>query len=150
MPDLDKAKLKESVAYLRAAVAKIQELGIPATPDNYSIWYDYYSGRKPSLKKVVDKRLKNGGAYNAEFSKRVYAQFFLSDPDPERELSNVRAAIRDLIDSLAKELSDIDNSMGDYTQALDVCSDELKQTPEINELNSIVDKLLAETQKCRT
>ena len=140
-------EIKASVKCLRAAVAKIQSLGISATPENYSIWYDYYSGRKPSLTAMVDKRLENGGVFNKEFSRRVYSQFFLTDP--ERELSEVRSAIRNLIDALVKELSEIDANMSCYERTLEECNEGLSKDPEVETLSAIVHRLIEETQKCR-
>lgn len=147
MEHMDEEAIKASVKYLRSAVSKIQELAVPATPDNYSIWYDYYSGRNPSLSKMVDTYLNNGGEYTPEFSRQVYARFFLADA--ERELIEIKSAIRALIDSLIQELTDIDSGMGGYSESLAHASAQLAEQNGIDVLGDLVEKLILETNRQR-
>lgn len=140
-------QIKESIKFLRSAVAKIQELSIPANPQNYSIWYEYFAGNKPKLNEMVDKRLQNGGDYNSEFSLRVYNQFFLNDP--EKELRSVRMAIRAMIDQLVSELDNTGTGLKKYGEKLEDCEDVLNNDPDISALKMIVDTLVVETRRCR-
>lgn len=147
MQHMDEEAIKASVKYLRSAVSKIQELAVAATPENYSIWYDYYSGRNPSLAKMVDAYMDGGGDYNPEFSRQVYARFFLGDA--ERELIEVKSAIRALIDSLIEELVDIDAGMTKYSDMLADTSKQLAAPSDIGVLSDLVEKLIRETNRQR-
>lgn len=139
--------IKHSVRLLRSTVSQIQSLGIPASPENYSIWFNYYAESKPALNSMIDKRLENGGNFNAEFSYRVFSQFFMTDP--EKELKSVRSAIRAMIAKLSAELGDIDKGMNEYGIALEDCAKELEKAPEVKTLDEIVQRLISETKKCR-
>lgn len=42
-----------SAKILRHAVPKMSELDIPVTPDNYSVWYEYFLGINLDLKELL-------------------------------------------------------------------------------------------------
>ncbi|KZY30900.1 MULTISPECIES: GGDEF domain-containing protein [unclassified Oleiphilus] len=141
-------ELSESVKWLRLAVAKINELSIPATPEVYSVWYEYYADRKLDLKKAIDKRISKGGDFSASTCEHLFNEYFVEIP--EQKLSEMRQAIRALITLLQSELSELNSGMESYSAALYSCADDLTHDPEVNSLQSIIQVLLAETKKCRS
>jgi len=146
--ELQSLKLKQSVEWLRKAVSKIKELNIPATPENYSLWYDYFSGRKPDLTIALDKHLKRKAPFDAEVNSVLYERFFGWGAD--HQLTDIRNAIRSLIELLYGHLSELDQGMEGYEQVLKSCEERLQQDPDINTLNQLVSSLVSETQKSRT
>jgi len=147
LSELELSELQQSVEWLRKAVSKLKKLNIPATPENYSIWYDYFSGRKPDLTVALNKYLKEAIPFTAEANSVLYERFFGSGAD--HQLIEVRNAIRSLIELLHGHLNELDQGMGDYEKVLNSCEERLQQDPDINALNQLVGSLVSETQKCR-
>ena len=133
--------------YLRKAVAQIKMLGIPATPVNYSIWYAYFSGKKPELTQAIVDHSEQGFLFTVEFSRSLYEQFF--DSGAERQLIEIRDAINLLIKVLSEHLSELDHGLEDYEQVLKSCEARLQQDPDIDTLNQLVGSLVLETMNSR-
>jgi len=140
-------ELKQSVEWLRKAVSKIKALNIPATPENYSLWYDYFSGRKPDLTLALDKHLKEKLLFDSEVNSALYERFFGHGAD--HKLTEIRNAIRSLIGLLHGHLNELDQGMGDYEEVLKSYEEQLQQDPDIHALNKLVSNLVIETQKNR-
>ncbi len=49
---------------------------VPATPENYTIWYAYVAGSDPELVKALDVVISNRGAFTAERNAEIYERFF--------------------------------------------------------------------------
>ena len=54
----------------KQALRLMMDRKIPATPQNYLVWYTYVSGREPDLIRAIDKMIADGlsldGIENAE------------------------------------------------------------------------------------
>ena len=42
------------MASANAAIASIEKYAIPATPENYALWYEYHGGYSESLRATID------------------------------------------------------------------------------------------------
>ncbi len=139
--------LKKSVIWLRQAVSQISSLSIPANPENYSLWYDYFSGRKPALKKELDKRLAADAPFTEEVNYELYKRFFVEGP--AHQLKEVRNAIRSLIEQLSGQLGEITQGMNGYDQILGSCELKLQSDQDVETLNQLINTLLKETRHTR-
>jgi diguanylate cyclase len=146
--DRQKSELAESVKWLRLAVAKINELSIPATPEVYTIWYEYYAEQRHDLKNAIDQRLQRDEPFSASVCQQLFNEYFIAIP--EQKLQELRQAIRVLIDQLKLELNELNNGMESYSDVLENCEGDLQQAPEVDSLQSIIKVLLEETKKCRS
>jgi diguanylate cyclase len=140
--------ISESIKCLRLAVAKIQELMIPASPEVYSIWYEYYAGQKTDLIAAIDRRISRNGTVNHQFCQELFDQYFVEVP--EHKLKEIRQAIRSLIDLLKDELSVLNNDLSSFSSVLESAESNLAEDLEIQSLQSIVHSLIDETKKCRS
>jgi len=59
-----------------AALNFMERLEIPATPENYAVWYTYCAGSNPELTKALDILLSNGTAFTPERNAEVHERFF--------------------------------------------------------------------------
>ena len=140
-------KLKQSVVWLRQTVSQITALNIPANPENYSLWYDYFSGRKPALKDELDKRLKAKSPFTDDVNHELYFRFFVEGA--ERQLADIRNAIRSLIEQLGGQLGEITEGMDGYDQLLVSCEAQMEKDQDVEALNQMVNTLLKETRHTR-
>lgn len=143
-----RSELAESVKWLRLAVAKINELSIPATPEVYTIWYEYYADRRHDLKSAIDNKLIKKEAFSAEACQQLFNEFFIAIP--EQQLQELRQAIRALIGQLTLELNELNTGMESFTDVLEDCEENLNAKPEVDSLQAIIRVLLDETKKCRS
>ena len=69
-------KSKYSPAELAAhAFERLAEEGLAPTPENYSLWYNYYSGRLPDLNETIDLIVSLGKKFTRTRCEDLYARF---------------------------------------------------------------------------
>lgn len=146
--DAYQEEIRESIRWLKLAVTKIQQLAIAASPENYAIWYTYYSGGKPELKQALDRRLNNKQPFTPDVCRQFYSQYFVEGP--EQQLAQVRKAIRAMISKLSTEIVELNSGLSDYNAFLTGCEGELGKDPEVRNLNVIIQDLLSQTKDCRS
>jgi diguanylate cyclase len=62
-------------------VSKIKALNFSAAPENYSLWYAYFSGRKPELTAVLNEYLTGKIPFTPEVNSVLCERFFGSNAD---------------------------------------------------------------------
>ena len=66
----------EAEFYSQAALAWMKRLGIPPNPNNHILWYCYFAGRMPELKRTLDILQSNQQVFTTELSDELYDRFF--------------------------------------------------------------------------
>ena len=97
----DPPELAEDLAKL--AMTELSKRRIPANPNNFAVWYTYYSGAVPGLNRAIEILDKSGDDIDAASTTELYHRF-LSNADNSAEVNN--AADR-LSDQMASVLGDI-------------------------------------------
>lgn len=141
-------ELRESIRWLKLTVTKIQQLGIAANPENYAIWYTYYSGAKPELKQALDRRLNSKLPFTPELCHQFFSQYFVEGP--EQQLAQIRKALRTMISNLSAEINELDSGLSSYDAFLTGCELELGKDPEVGNLTVMIQNLLSQTKNCRS
>ena len=75
--------LNESYQYLRLALPLMTKLNVPATPENYMVWYRYVSGQDTSLSEAIDTLVKDGAPLSPEKNEELYRTFCRNEGDEE-------------------------------------------------------------------
>ena len=52
----------ESVAIVRTALPQMSKRGIPVTPPNFAVWYEYFARANPALGTEIDELIESGQA----------------------------------------------------------------------------------------
>lgn len=139
--------MEDAVKWLHNAVAKMQSLNVPPIPRNFTLWFEYYSGRQPGLSAELDRLQDAGRAFSADVNDDLYERFF--GVGCEEQLRELREAIRCLVDQLSAQLHDLSNDMEGYDQVLAECEMQLQRGPNIGTLQDLVATLLRETRLAR-
>ncbi len=53
--------LQKATEFAKAAMMRLEFLGLPPTPENFSLMYTYASGRLPEIKELMDDAVRRGG-----------------------------------------------------------------------------------------
>ena len=140
-PELDHARETAETALRHMAV-----LGIPATPENYAVWFAYAAGSDPHLRRTIDILMDNGQEFDDLRNAELHARFVL----PTYRTSAVDTVADDL-HAVAGQLSTTVGHAGDgvrrYGDALSNVSGALHQTDAGDiEMRSLVTGLMQETR----
>jgi diguanylate cyclase len=67
--------IDDSRQHLRLALERIGKYGLPTDPVNYSIWYEYASGKNEKLNAAIDHHLKSNGTFCEAISRQLFDQY---------------------------------------------------------------------------
>jgi diguanylate cyclase len=131
-------------AISEAAVATMVKYEIPATPANYTIWYEYHAGQSPSLQRTIDILFSNRAAFDQNTLQELYSTFFTS----EREIK----AVRETSVHALKTLQDIANMADFARQDADNFGDKLNGFASdlggaLDNLKELIENLVDESKK---
>ena len=140
----------------RKVIPFLSQKGIPLTPKNYRIWFEYFHGIMSDIKEILDDMLNRGIPFTTEKNEELYARFFERDiekEDVEKRLSEIAASedIRKRIeDSIVKTIKDIflsSESVGSYNEILHQHFRNMADVKNIDEIRFIVSSLIKETSE---
>jgi diguanylate cyclase len=127
---------------LRHAVPKMSGLDIPVTPDNYSVWYEYFLGVNLDLKRAIDHKIGSGEKFTEEVNSNLVKQFVLEN-SPE-VIENVHVKTQLVINNLLEKVSKINRGTAHVTEKLSSFNQDLKNTNDAEVLYQLVDALVDE------
>jgi len=137
--------LDQAAEYGNLALAKMKELGIPANPTNFTVWFSYFADRIPDLRRAVDILLGNDQEFTTERNDEIYSRFFTFEHES--------AGISDAAHKAEKELTRILEHLGmagegaaEYGKALVTFSGEMEGSPEPDNLRSVLTSALTATR----
>ena len=135
---------EQAAEYVRLALPLMAKHGVPAHPVNYSIWYEYVSGRNTELKQALDRLLDNGHPFTAEIQKTLYRRF-LAEGD-EAALEEMRNGIRRLLAESLAQLVESNGQATHFGRVLETYTSHLSKPVDLDEMRRIVNLLLTETK----
>ncbi len=127
------------------AMVQLGDLLIPATPNNYAIWYVYHSGRTPDLKRDVDTLIDSKEPITPERTSEIYDRYFGGATEGQT-LRNTGQGLEAAISKLVGFLSEAGAGTEEYGKALEHYSTQLVDTAGAEEARAIVTAILGETK----
>ena len=148
MPKEDKnneAPLEESAGYVRLALPLMSQYNIPITPRNYSVWYDYVSGKSTELREAIDSMIGEAEQFSDEINEMLY-QRFCSEVE-EGALTELRENLRQLLIDIFSEVANLTEQAGEYEAIVSKSVDKLSDDVSIQDIRSVVDEIIVESKK---
>ncbi len=136
--------LEQAAEYASSAIAMMAEKGIAAHPQNFTVWFHYYSNKYPDLKRTIDILLDNDQEFTEVLNLELYSKYFTSD----QEGVVLDDAARKIEEELVRVLGYIDDageSTADYGKVLETASGKMAGADEAG-LKSIIANALAATR----
>jgi diguanylate cyclase len=128
-----------------AVLTTLRRYEIPATPDNYALWYEYYAGHSPSLQRTIDVIISNNAGFDDSTLRDLHATFFSSVKEEQvlRDTSlRVQETLRDVIGIADRARADADQFGATLSG---IASADFGKN--IANLKELIEHLVRETQK---
>ena len=74
---------KPAAELLRLALPLLLQYGIPPTPRNYAVWYEYVAESNQPLRQAIDEIIGQGGEFNDDINADLYQTYLASDKEKE-------------------------------------------------------------------
>jgi diguanylate cyclase len=131
-----------------AALAHMKIVGVPPTPENYMLWFYYFEGSNPELKKVLEAERTAKSGISDHRSEMIYNRFFNSargEPDPGPMLewsSRLEQTASQILNSLAETGQDTRK----YGKTLGDFAGEIADSRDVGQIRGLVAELITETK----
>lgn len=130
-------------------LAALKQLGLPASPRNYEVWYQHAEGKNPALSRDIQKCLGSDGKITQTQADELY-EIHVTKSDLSRDVMDVVTRFeKELL-----ELTDLIESSGEsahgHGEKLQVLSSELRQSAdEYPRVATILEGVLTVTRSVR-
>lgn len=137
-------ELDSAAQILRLAVPQMSALDIPVTPENYTVWYEYFVGNNLELNRAIDGFLANSVSFTKDVNTSLYKNFILEQA-PE-VIENVQIETQILINSLLSKIIQLSQGTATFSGSLAEFGLQIQTQPDIKTLNRLVDGIVDEMQ----
>ncbi len=130
----------QALGFAKQALDKMNEIGVPANPHNFTIWFHYFSGTYPDLKRTLDILLGNQQAFTETRNSEIFQKFFTLDQesatlhDATTRMESELARVMSTLDGADEDLSNLNVSLRDF-------SDQIAKTDDKSEILALTTKM---------
>ncbi len=135
----------EASAYAEAALSLMQERGVPANPNNFTLWYGYFSGDFPDLKQALDILLSSSEPISEEVSAQIFRKF-CAHPLEAVPLHLIAEKMETEVATAVAALEQACRNAATYNQSLELATGQMAQIPNMSGLINLMTALLTQTR----
>jgi diguanylate cyclase len=132
-------------AFAKTALALMGGAGIPATPDNFELFYAYASGESPAITQVLGAILNSKRPITPELLSDLRLRC-LSAARVAQGMESLGGNMGSLIDDMLGKLENSARDTANYKNALSVATGELGNERSPADVRKLVDGLIAATR----
>jgi len=126
------------------AFERLKHDNLEPTPNNYAIYYYYFSGTNPGLKMAIDVLISHQGSLTQENCNELYTTHLGLDAE-FRVLQHTNTAIETEVNRVLEVIDKASAGTSQYNESLDAFSGELEHSPSLENIRSSVTKMKDET-----
>jgi diguanylate cyclase len=133
--------------FLRLALPLMSRHGVPVTPKNYAVWYEYVAGANSALQEEINRRMAEKEPFSEAANDDLY-QRFVSECDVAA-FSRVRAEMRQLLREVGAALASAGSDADRYGLCLNGTVSEIERAGSLEEIRNLLRTLVDETRAIR-
>ena len=150
---------EQAKEFARSALSLMIAKKIAANPNNFTVWFHYFSNKYPDLRRTLDILLSNDQEFTASRNAEIFEKFFTFDGertaiDGERTaFDGEKATISEAAGNIEMELVEVLKYLGlagdgaaEYGKVLEAFSGEIAEQKGEGELKSLVTSILSSTR----
>ena len=138
--------IKVAAQRAKEALSAMTEKDIPSTPQNYTVWYTYVSGREPDLKRAIDKMIGEGTEFSSFENAELFEKFFGFTKEGAR-IQEASEQIDNSVKEVSTFLSEAAEGTESFKSTLENSLDQISDAGSAEDLKGVVGALQAETSE---
>lgn len=127
------------------ALSLMEERGISPQPQNFTLWYAYFTGSNPDLKRALNMLLDQNIEFSVDRNAELYNQFCAKTEDPA-PLHLMAEQVETELEAVLGVLHEAGAGAKRYGKSLETASGELARSEHAGSMGQIVHRLLNETR----
>ncbi|MEN6475370.1 MAG: diguanylate cyclase [Syntrophaceae bacterium] len=136
--------LEQSSEYLRMAISHMGRFQIPYDPTNYSVWYEYVSGKNENLRVDIDTLLSESKCITPELITRLYEKYIAIDE--KMIMDKIRRELRAILVKILHHIADAEGQFKNFGDVIKRYSQDLKEDLDLESVARVVDGILSESK----
>ncbi len=140
--------LEETASIVRLVLPLMTKNGIPITPNNYTTWYYYVSGKNKELQEVIDSIISEKKPFSEKTNEMLYQRFFVSKY--ENTLNEIRENIQETLLVIVGELADVSGQTKKYESTALKSVDKLSENMSVRDIKAVLNEVIVATREVRT
>ncbi len=137
--------IQQAAEYAQTALSRLKKEKLAPTPDNFTLWYIYYSGQSPELTRAIDILVSNGQTLTEGRCYELY-QRFLSENSDEERIRRAGTRIQDTIKNVSGAVLNVKTATSQYGGTLDDINEKVNNVKNTDELKGILSSIMEDTQ----
>lgn len=135
---------EQSSEYLRLALDHMGRFNLPVDPANYSVWYEYVSGKNQQLKLVIDHALSKSKVITPELNMTLYDRYIANEH--KIIIKKIREELRKVLETILSQMVDAGGQLTRFGTMIQIYSHRLKDELDADGVRNIVEDILSETE----
>ncbi|MEE8393238.1 MAG: GGDEF domain-containing protein, partial [Rhodospirillales bacterium] len=136
--------LEQAGEYARLALSMMEKKGIATNPNNFTIWFHYYSGKYPDLRRTLDILIGNDQEFTEVRNLELHEKFFTIDQEGAA-LDNATQKIEQELSKVLSYLDDAGDSTAAYGKVLESTSGKMAKVDGTG-LKLVIESALSATR----
>ena len=137
--------LEQAAEYSGSAMMIMEEQEVPANPNNFTVWYNYFSGAFPDLKQALDILL-DGDLVFTEAQNTAFYRKFCSSPYEAIPAPLIAEKMEVELTAVLATLDRAGKSASDYGTTLETASGQLDGEQGAEDLKQLINRVLTQTR----
>jgi len=131
----------------KRALARIKEFGLQPTPENYELWFVYFSGADPELIKILDKAQKEcNGTLVDDICYEIF-QETLGGSREEKRVIQAGDKIQQTIEDVNTAVSSTKRNVREYSETLERANLGLREEKSKEEITELLADMMDDTRE---
>jgi diguanylate cyclase len=137
--------LEDAGEFAQLAIAMMDDQHISPHPNNFAVWYNYFAGTFPELKKALDVLLDNNDQVTENYITRAY-RTFCGSPYETLPLHIMAEKMAGELSTLLVTMKQAGTGAARYGKTLEVASGEIGREQHVDGVRDLIARLLLETR----
>jgi len=122
------------------AIRSMSQQSIPATPSNFSVWFDYAMGASPALRKTIDILIGNKRKFDAAINRELYLTYVSPQSGPAVQ-GDFPEQLRDVMTNATQFLT---TAIADNRTQIEALGEVSSQVRASDDPRAIIERLVTE------
>lgn len=137
MSFINEKEKEQTLRISHETLARISGEGLLPTPENYELWFSYYSRSSPEVVKVIDNLLESGQKITEYVCHEIY-QRFLSDLRNEEMVRRAGEQVQTTIKDMTDVVHGVRSATEDYSSSLGEVSTRITKAKSQEEVQEVI------------
>jgi diguanylate cyclase len=123
----------------------MEKLKLPPSPEIYELWYVFFSGQVPEVKKQLDALIKTDKEIKVEHLKELHLKY-VSDEKNAEMVEKAGNQINSTIKSVAGAMKNVKDATSNYSGKLDGVSKQMETADTPEQMKSVLNTVISDTK----